>query len=209
LHHGLLDPGNDEEIVLPLREEVGDFALRVSEVLKVLESVEHRSQLEILRDLLTSSSDLIRVRASTGQTTNGSIPLDLAVLFVEEARDLMLAAACSTVGPRAYYARRKPAQANDYLRGVRMGQTERGSYVLTILSPVPPSLRAAEPEDAPPEPFERKVSRTLATALASVRTAAQRAAVTGDMQPFREAVEFGVSANFCDALSRTGPREPN
>ena len=30
----------------------------------------------------------------------------------------------------------------DYLRQVRMGQTEQGSYVLTILSPVAPELKA-------------------------------------------------------------------
>jgi hypothetical protein len=199
------DHNQSEEVVLPLRQEVGDFALRVSEVLRTLEHVEHRSQLEILRDLLTSSSDLIRVRASAAQATSGSIPLDLGVKFVEEARDLMLAAACSAVDPRAYYARRKPAQANEYLSRVRMGQTERGSYVLTILSPVPPSLRAAELSDAAPsEPFERKVSQTLASALSAARVAAQRATVTGDVQPFREAVAVGVSANLCDALVGLG-----
>jgi len=195
----------DEEVVVPLRQETGDFALRLSEVLRTLEQVEHRSQLEILRDLLTSSSDLIRVHAPASQTSSGSIPLDLGVRFVEEARNLVLAAACSAVDPRPYYARRKPAQANEYLSRVRMGQTERGSFVLTILSPVPPGLRSAEPYDAASsEPFERKVSQTLASALAAARVAAQRAAVNGDVQPFREAVIAGVSANLCDALVGLG-----
>ena len=59
-----------------------------------------------------------------------------------------------------------------------MGQTERGSYVLTILSPVPPELRPAqgtllpvEPED----PYERLVTLTLMNALAAL----QRAGGTG------------------------------
>ena len=190
---------------MPLQHETGDFALRVSEVLRTLEHVEQRSQLEILRDLRTSSSDLIRIRASASQTTTGSIPLDLGVRFVEEAREMMLAAACSAIDPRPYYATRKPVQANEYLSRVRMGQTERGSFVLTILSPVPPGLRPPEPLDGVlPDPFERKVSQTLASGLLAARLAAQRAAVSGDVQPFREAVPRGVSANLCDAL--VGPQ---
>ncbi len=190
---------------MPLQHETGDFALRVSEVLRTLEHVEQRSQLEILRDLRTSSSDLIRIRASASQTTTGSIPLDLGVRFVEEAREMMLAAACSAIDPRPYYATRKPVQANEYLSRVRMGQTERGSFVLTILSPVPPGLRPPEPLDGVlPDPFERKVSQTLASGLLAARLAAQRAAVSGDVQPFREAVPRGVSANLCDALVGLG-----
>ena len=98
-----------------------------SEVLRTLEHVEQRSQLEILRDLRTSSSDLIRIRASASQTTTGSIPLDLGVRFVEEAREMMLAAACSAIEPRPYYATRKPVQANEYLSRVRMDKPSVGA----------------------------------------------------------------------------------
>lgn len=194
-----------EEVTLPLRQDLGDFALRVSEVLRVLERVEQRSQVEILSDLMTSSSDLIRLRAFSADHGTSSIPLEHGVVFVEKARELVLAAACAAIDPRAYFATRKPAQANEYLGRVRMGQTERGSFVLTILSPVPPALRAADPNATiPVEPFERRVISTLAQALNAARTAAQRAAVTGDLQPFREAIQLGVSANFCDALAGLG-----
>ena len=53
---------------------------------------------------------------------------------MERARDLVLAAACAAITKRAYFATRKPTKATDYLSRVRMGQTERGSYVLTIRS---------------------------------------------------------------------------
>ncbi len=194
-----------EEVTLPLRQNLGDFALRVSEVLRVLERVEQRSQVEILSDLMTSSSDLIRLRTFSADHGTSSIPLEQGVVFVEKARELILAAACAALDPRAYFATRKPAQATEYLGRVRLGQTERGSYVLTILSPVPPSLRAVDPYAAiPAEPFERRVTFTLAQALNAARTAAQRAAVTGDLLPFREAIQHGVSANFCDALAGLG-----
>ena len=146
-------------------------------------------------------SDLIRIRAPAGNAADGTIPIKAAVAFVERARDLMLAAACAAINKRSYFATRKPAQATDYLDHVRMGQTERGSFVLTILSPVTPLLRLADlfPME-PPEPYERSVTRTLAVSLSAIRAAADTAAAQGDLKPFSDAVEQGVSANLCEAL---------
>jgi hypothetical protein len=116
----------------------------------------------------------------------------------------MLAAACATITKRAYFATRKPKLATDYLSRVRMGQTERGSYVLTILSPVTPALvpEGELPLDlTPPEPYERQVTRTLAESLAALEGAARQAASSGGMAAFQGAVSQGVSANLCEAVA--------
>jgi hypothetical protein len=197
--------GRADEIVLPKGRDFRDFDLRMSEVLKTLANTEARSQLDILRDVQTTSADLVRLRAPARDAVDGSLAIETAVSFVESARDLMLAAACAAIDKRSYFATRKAQQATDYMQRVRMGQTERGSFVLTILSPVPPTLKseqgalfAVEPSD----PYERTVTRTLARSLAAVSAAAETAAAQGDMQPFIEAVQWGVSANLCEAIVR-------
>jgi hypothetical protein len=38
------------------------------------------------------------------------------------------------------YPRQSVAEAADFVRSCRIGQTERGSYVAAILAPVPPNL---------------------------------------------------------------------
>ena len=117
----------------------------------------------------------------------------------------MLAAACAAVKPRMYYPSRKPAQAMDYIRRARLGQTEPGSFILTIISPVPPSLMDRSGQHIGlDEPYERHVTRTLAFALDSVRQAAEDAATTGQVDSFVQAVPRGVSANLCDALVGMG-----
>jgi len=89
---------------------------------------------------------------------------------------------------------------------VRIGQTERGSYGLTILSPVPPVLRTDMPAES--SPFERRVTQTLTRAIQSALHAAKEAAESGDLEPFRRAVPDGVSANLCDALTGLGHISP-
>jgi len=45
--------GEEFEILLPNQQTLGDYAARIRETIEILETVENRSQLEILADLMT------------------------------------------------------------------------------------------------------------------------------------------------------------
>ena len=87
-----------------------------------------------------------------------------------------------------------------------MGQTERGSFVITVLSRVSPVLMSPEDADAlaVPEPFERQVTEKLVVALTAASSAAVNAIASGDLAQFEAAVSCGVSSNLCDALAGMG-----
>lgn len=200
--------GPGYEILLPLNRHLADYSYRVNDVLTTLEAVEDRSQLEILSDLMSTSSDVIRVRSLRPEAADGSIPIDDGVGLVEHARDMMVAAACAALEPRPAYSGRRAKEVTEYVSKARMGQTERGSYVVSVISPVAPCLAAAEDgrlfEDAcadDGEPFERHVIVTLANGLQAMGVAAERAASTGTLEPFLEAVRSGLSANLCGAIA--------
>lgn len=199
---------SDYEVTVPLTR-FRDFALRMSDLLTTLESAEHRSQLQILADLSFSNADVVRIRSESADVADGTIPLEDAVTLVQKTRDAILAAACSAIEPRAYFATRKFGQALDYVKRVKMGQTERGSYTVTVVSKVAPILQQPElPIAEIEEPYERQVIRTFGTALAQVRIAAELAAATGSLDSFKEGVNSGISANLCDALvGMCGTRE--
>jgi hypothetical protein len=89
---------------------------------------------------------------------------------------------------------------------VKLGQTEHGSFVVTLLAPVPPLLQPAQlPLDQgwakiEDEPMDRMVTRRLVEALEASRMAAERA-LSGQPLAFDEAVGSGVSANLCEAVA--------
>ncbi|MCP4657691.1 MAG: hypothetical protein GY856_19975 [bacterium] len=194
--------GHELEAFLPLDDTFRDYRQRIVDLLRTLEQAEDRSQLEVLVDVTTIAADLVRIRTQSSGTEDGVIGLEAGLELVRHAREMMLAAACAALEPRSRYPSRKPDRAMEYLESLALGQTERGSYVLTIISPVPPALGAGPPTDDPDvEPFERCVTRTLAQAAAAARAAAEESVTSGEMAPFERAVEHGVSANLCDALA--------
>ena len=122
--------GRDKtHVTLPLLRDLGHIELRMSEIVRTLGRVEMRAEAEFLTDLLTTSSDLIRVRAPSREAKSASPLLEQAVTFVQRSRDLVIAAPCAAVGKRASYPTCKPAKATSYLSRVRIGQTERGGYI--------------------------------------------------------------------------------
>ncbi len=202
LERGAFWRKESNELLLPLDSNLGDFANRMAEVLQMLERAEQRSQLEILEDLMMVSADVIRPRLP-GADGEGSLSLEQGTIVYEQARNLMLAAACAAIERRSLYAKRKPEQAMQYLRHARFGPSKQGSYIVTIISPVPPKLSSAKDlfgEEFGLEPFERRTVRVLAEALEAVASAVREAAVTGEIDPMKAAVERGVSANLCEAI---------
>ncbi|ESQ88978.1 hypothetical protein ABAC460_14450 [Asticcacaulis sp. AC460] len=192
----------DAEVVVPSKREASDFVTRLGSILPELESAEQRSQVDILRDLLNSGFDIMRLAARSPFTTDGSIRIGDGVHLFEHAREMLLAGACAAVKPRAVFHSRKPQPALEYMDQARLGQTEHGSYVLTILSPVAPLLHAYSDEELfPEEPFARRVVKTLTKAIALTVDAADAAIVDTDFSPFQNAVQGGVSANLCEALA--------
>jgi hypothetical protein len=189
-------------LLLPTERQVADYAIRMGDLVERLAQSEDRSELEVLSDLQTSGVDVVRVRAQPEHATDNSIPLDDGVEMVKAAREMLLAAASSTVQRRPYFPRRRPSEAVEYIQRVRLGQTEPGSYVVRLLSPVAPGFSTAGQGDmALDQPFERRAIRTLLHSLEAAKDAAEAAVQTGSFDRFTAVVEEGVNANLCDALT--------
>jgi hypothetical protein len=213
--HADVYAGTDRpEIIVPRTDLVADYASAVSRLIEVFAKCTGRDELAIYRDLVGADRDVVRVRVRSTER-DGSIALDAGVRIVAQARDMLLAAACAARSPQPVYRPDTNQEANDYLRRVKLGQTEQGSYVVTMLAPVPPLLDAARGSASTPvwspawsaswadlddEPLERRVTRRLMEALEASRSAAEKT-LSGDGAAFDSAVAAGVSANLCEAVA--------
>lgn len=190
------------EVLVPLEINFIDYTLRISETLNVLEVFENRSADLIYQNLVNSSSDILRIRTESSKTLNGTLPLNDSCDLLGASRDLITAVACSTILPKANYPSRKPDKVVEFMEKVQFDHTEKGSFIITISTKIPPILKVSEVygEDKIDEPFERKVMMNLLYALEACKEASKKALVTNDIVSFEKVVEKGVSANLCKAI---------
>lgn len=181
------------EIILPRTQQIGDYAYVVSRLIGIFARVAEMDEISVYRSLMTADRDVLRARANFQY--EGAVGLEDGISLVNGMRGMFIAAACSLKHPRPVYRAGANEEANDYLRRMRLGQTEYGSFVVTMLTPVisPPTQRPFDIsfgyED---DPNERRVTMRLAEAL----TAA------GDADAFSHAIQNGVSANLCESIAQ-------
>lgn len=189
------------EIVIPRTDHLGDYANVVSRLIEIFAEAAEADTLSLYHDLVTADRDVVRVRA-TPKGINGSVILNDGVSLITGAHDMLLAAARSLWESRPLYRARPNRAVRDYMRQVHLGQTEQGSHVVTLLTPVVPPLmqQAALFDRADDPPVERRVTRRLIEALMAAREATERTSV-GDTDAFSKAVKCGASADLCDAVA--------
>lgn len=201
---------------LPQSKRYSDYASVVRDSFATIAEVEKKSHLELLDDLQTQGiGDVIRV-SSVDQLNERDYTLALAegIRLHDQARLMALAGAWNaSLGKelRAIHPQTPRLEISSYMKKLRLGQTERGSYVLRLISPLspPPEDRPELPFESLPEkmPFERRAIMALNSSLKALKAAADDALRFSDFRfaPFEEAVEYGVTANLCEAVAPPSP----
>ena len=189
------------EIILPRTQNLADYPNIVSRLLTIFADNVETDILSLYRDLVTADRDVIRFRV-TDSDEDGSVPVSAGVDLMVGAREMILAAACSLRDQRPTYRAGANREATEYLSQVRLGQTEQGSFVVTMLTPViPPRMQMIlssefEPND---DPLGRQMTKHLESTLVAIRRATELTN-SGESGAFQEAVQQGVSANLCEAI---------
>ncbi len=198
---------NDYEIIVPLDKNLGDYTVRMSESIQILSKFENRYGFDIIKDIQKSGVDIVRIKMLEN-TEKGTVLLSAISDIFVNAKEMLLSSACSVIEPKRLYGSKRPQNAIDYVNKVRIGQTEYGSFIFTFLSPVAPRLEQTQQNLFPDldisyvdDPFERQVTQTLSRALGETKKSASFAISEQTNAHFEEAVQYGVSANLCDAIT--------
>lgn len=200
----LRQAGDLEFAIVPTSDRYADYATRIYQLAEQVGRIEQRPLAAVLADLSTAESDRVRLRILTDGGDN-TVGLAQAGALLAESKRLLAAAASAAEAPKPTYPPKKTRRVSDYLNRVRMGHTEQGSFIINILAPASGTTEQLDlplGEDAP-EPFERKVTRKLASALCASRRAADQLVGGGPkITSTEEWLEEGLSSNLCRSVAK-------
>lgn len=187
--------GGDVRAKVLLDDSFSDFGVRMAEVADTISRVEGRPMIAVVNDLLSPPGDGLRFRIDSERTEAGTLSLQQSLQLRKGLRNLLLAAAHSAIAPQPHFARLSQSKAVDLVNACCERQSERGSYVASILVPVMPPVGQLSLD----EEFGRRTTKTLFSALQH----AERSAGNPDLLMGAEG--DGVSANLLDALADIEP----
>ena len=185
------------ELILPRTQCLGDYASVVAQIIKILARVSEQDEVSLYKDLMTANRDVVRVRVDDG-SDGGSLSVNSGVDLIDGSRDMLEAVACSLREPKPLYRVRANHEARELLNQVRLAQTEHGSFVVAMWTPVvPPPIPELFPDPDANQPIMRSLTRRLTEALEATRRAVENPA---EAAVWDQIVQNGVSANLCESL---------
>jgi hypothetical protein len=188
----------DFQVLVPGNRELRDYVSRVSDFLTTVAAVEERPIRLLLDDLQVSGADTLAFRLLPSGPA-GTIPLFNAVDALTGVRELVVSSTFSFISDRPMLVQgRRPEQALEFARTVRLGTPRAGSWAIAAQLAVPQvSLDGGAP-------FARQVTLQMHRAVRACYAASGEALREFDLALFLRRTGEGVSSNVCDALSKLG-----
>ncbi len=196
------------EVVIPADRDLADFVDAMSDAVGRIARSEERLVENVLHDLLAYTLDRHRFAVVGRDTSSGTISFDEGMRLISGAYTALKAAAHAAKKPQRHFPRMSFAEAEEYLAASRLGQTEVGSYVVTVETPVNLESAALSQPDLLESaiPFGRRASTLLYVALDRIVSNLKHGDTDALIDDER-ALEAGVSANLCRAVLSMAPSD--
>lgn len=128
---------NDDffQVIIPIERRLNDYKEAMYKAVETVAKVEDRSMEQVMLYLLNPNTDTLKIRLEKKDIEAGSILFDDAIHIYKSTKKLLAAAALDILHPQKYHRGRMDDNVLKFLSSCRIGQTEIGSYVISVVCP--------------------------------------------------------------------------
>ena len=128
---------NDDffQVVIPTEKKLNDYKEAMYKAVVTVAEAENKSVEQVLLYLLNPNTDILKIRLEKKDVEAGNILFDDAIRMYENAKRLLAATALDILHPKKYHQGRMDDCVLKFLSSCRFGQTEIGSYVVSVVCP--------------------------------------------------------------------------
>lgn len=189
------------QTTIPFDNSLSDFCDVMFESVKAVARFENKTIDQVFLCLSNPDSDILKIRIEKDDIRQGSILIDDAINVFEGAKKLLWAAAQDVIRPSLMHRGRVDSTVSDFVSKCRFGQTEVGSYIVSVVCPIVEDAKKEEQlllfdsEDYQ-DSFARKVTTKVMRSITKVKNEID----DGTFSSIFEKEDDAISSNFCEAL---------
>lgn len=127
--------GEFYQVIVPLEKKLADYKEAMYKAITNVANAEKKSVEQVMLYLLNPSTDIIKIRLDKKEIETGNILFDDAIRMYENVKKLLAATALDILHPKKYHQGRLDDSVMQFLSSCRFGQTEIGSYVVSVVCP--------------------------------------------------------------------------
>lgn len=193
-----------EQVTIPLDKKLRDYKNAMYDAVCKIAYVEKKSVEQLMLYLLNPNTDILKIRLDKKEVESGNIMFDDAIQLFDNAKKLIAATALDVINPKKIHYGRINEPVRNFLSQCRFGQTEIGSYVVSVICPFVDfpktegykKLNAFFDEEQYAYSLTREVINRLMTNVATIKQKID----DGNLESLAN-YNSPISSNFYEALS--------
>jgi len=195
------------QVDLPVSKEFRDYKIAMYRCIESIAQSLNKSVEQVILELLNPLSDVLRLRIRESELDTGSIYFEDAIRLYDNAKKLLWATIKDIVSPKLRHIRRAENLIDEFISNCRFGQTEIGSYVVSVVCPILDisnnqykQLSLFSKEDEAADSITRQVVNKLITSVQKVKESINQGKFEELIHENAETNNC-ISINFLEALS--------
>lgn len=193
------------QVTIPMEKSLHDYKEAMYKAVRTVADVESKSVEQLMLYLLNPNTDILKIRLDKKDVEAGSILFDDAIRMYENVKKLLAATALDIIHPKKYHQGRIGDDILSFLSNCRYGQTEIGSYVVSVVCPFAEldannrfhQLSIFSEEEQCRNSLTRKVTSRLMSNISTIKQHIDDGEISSLLDIDNDSA---ISANFYEAL---------
>ena len=194
------------QVNIPIEKSLKDYKQAMYLVVETISNAYNKNIEQVMLELLNPSSDILRIRVDSPDTNTGSICIKDAIYLYSNTKKLLISTAMDLVKPGLIYKGNPTKNINDFISNCKVGQTEVGSYLVSLICPhddIAIGPKQLTILDEKKDSLTRRVINKLIKSISDVKQNIENATFEDHMINSIES-DNPISINFLEALSNIG-----
>lgn len=193
-----LAPNEEYAILIPIAKEFNDYYRVMRDSLLAIATYENKSLNSLFNILINPSSDILKWRIADDDTSLGAISFNTMQDNIDNIKNLLASTCLDITNPSQYHKKVMISNVQNIIASYKFGQTEIGSYILNLVSPLGfYQYRLFDPmvEELP---LNRRINLKMLKEINDV----QQSVLNNSSQLDENVASGNVSVNFLNALTK-------
>ncbi len=194
------------QVNIPTENFFSDYKEAIYRSVQTVAQAEGKTEEQTLLYLLNPNTDILKIRLDKANVEAGNILFDDAIRMYDNAKKLLAAAAMDVLHPKKYHRGRMDEAVSKFVASCRFGQTEVGSYIVSVVCPFAElndkdeytQLSIFSDEERCADSLTRQVTNRVMNSIDCIKKSID--ATRNDRQEQHNAEDI-ISANFYEALN--------
>lgn len=193
-----LAPNEEYAILIPMSKDFSDYYRVMHDSLLAIATLDNKTLNALFNVLIYPSSDILKWRIADDNTSLGAISFNTMLDNIDNIKNILATTCIDIMSPSQYHKKVMVTDVQNQIASYKFGQTEIGSYILNLVSPLGFYQYQLFDPNVDELPINRRINMRMLKNINDI----QQSVLENSSHLDENVASGNISVNFLNALTK-------